>query len=207
MVLGGIIAGGALAGGLGFLGNQQANDIRDTERQINQSFEDTLRGAFQSDPLLNQILGGLAGLQGQPFDADEAFLRGKEQLDLTRQRREFDALRQLAAFGFDQGGAQQQYVNQALGQQQGFEQGALRNLVDETAIQARPQALLGDFNLFTSILGNTLGLGGAAGILGNRAPAPAPPATTMGGQTGGFGNLRYAFDQFNQQQSAQQPFF
>lgn len=172
MVLG-VLAGAAISGGLGYLGNQQANDIRDTEREINLKFEESLRGAFQTDPLLNQLLGGLAGLQGQPFDADEAFERGQEQLSLTRQRREFDALRQLAAFGFDQGGAQEQFANRALGQQEGFETGALRNLVDTTAIQARPQALLGDFNLFTSLLGNSLGIGGQAGLLGNRVPSQA----------------------------------
>ena len=165
-----LAAGAALGGGLSFLEGRQQDDARDSDRQINQQFQNVLRGAFQNDPLLNQILGSLSGQQGAIFNPDDVFEAGQEQIGLTKKRREFDALRQLAAQGFDAGGDQQQFFNNAAGQQEGFENSNLRDSVDLAFQQLNPQQQQQDFDLFSGLLGQTLGTGAAGGVLGQRAP-------------------------------------
>jgi len=164
-VLAGLVVGGAA----GAFDNDQRADARRQERSIENSTRATLRAAFQNDPLMQRILGALEQNQGAPFDPNEIFEIGQEQLGKVRERREFDSLRSLAATGIDQGSAQSEFFDRALQQQQGLEQQALRQTVDSAAIQARPQALTEGFGLGAQLLSERLGIGANLGILGQDA--------------------------------------
>lgn len=155
-------------------------ETRDLAREIDRATEDTLRGAWQSDPLMNLILGSYSKYQGQPFNADEVYNQGAAQIEKVRQRRGFDAMRQLAQFGFGGDQSQMGYAGQMLDQSQNYQNAALREMVDMAAIQNRPERLASGFTQFTNMLGQNLGTGAQLGILGNRSKRSTLSALAQG---------------------------
>jgi hypothetical protein len=156
------------------IGGSQAKEGMRQGRNIQRSFDSTLRAAYQNDPLMNMILGSLTKYQGAAFDPQELYQRGTEQIEKVRQRREFDAQRMLAQQGLAGDVGQGQYASRALGVAQQGQNQALSDLITQASIQERPQRLGEDFGALTSLLGQNLSAGANLGILGQVAATPPP---------------------------------
>lgn len=173
-------------------------ETRDLGREIDRATEDSLRAAWHADPLMNMILGSFSKYQDRTFDPDEVYQQGAAQIEKVRQRREFDALRNLAQFGFGGDQAQAGFASQMLNQSQGYQNAALRDLVDQASIQDRPERMASGFTQFTNMLGQNLGIGAQLGVLGDRTPRsnvfPRVVESVFGQPPGGYqGDLQYRY--------------
>lgn len=160
------IGGGILGGGLQALGGNAADDARDAERARRNALDNQFRSFFQSDPLMERLLGGLANPKmGQPFDVGEVTEAGQQQLGYLRQRKQFDALRSLARGGFDPGGAQMTAMNRQLNNQQNLADQQMQTNVQAMYSQQLPQAQQAALQSFLGALGPTMQLGAQMGAL------------------------------------------
>jgi len=185
----GIIAGA----GMSAFGADQEDKARDSQRRMNRAFTNTLRGAYQNDPLLNQILGSMGSNLGQPFDQNAALARGYEQIGGVQQRRTFDAMRRLARQGFDAGGAQMQQFQQQNQQAASADIGALRDMVAMQYEMQKPQVMMQQLGQFLQGTAGTLGTGAQFGVLGNAAPKRRPqPLRNPGYANGSMSGQNFA---------------
>lgn len=185
----GIIAGA----GMSAFGADQEDKARDSQRRMNRAFTDTLRGAYQNDPLLNQILGSMGSNLGRPFDQNAALASGYEQIGGVQQRRTFDAMRRLARQGFDAGGAQMQQFQRQNQQTASADIGALRDMVAMQYEMQKPQVMMQQLGQFLQGTAGTLGTGAQFGVLGNIAPKRIPqPLRNPGYANGSMSGQNFA---------------
>ena len=169
-----VFAAGGIGAGISAFAGDREDKARDSQRRMQRAFTDTLRGAYQNDPLLNQILGSMGSNLGRPFDQNAALASGYEQIGGVQQRRTFDAMRRLARQGFDAGGAQMQQFQQQNQQAASADIGALRDMVSMQYEMQKPQVMMQQLGQFLQGTAGTLGTGAQFGVLGNMAPKRRP---------------------------------
>lgn len=115
-----------LGAGLSYLSGKSQADMARNMQNTRFGFQDQLKNQFALDPLMQMAM---RNVNQQGADPREVLSRGMEQIQAVNRRRDFDAQRNLAQYGFQPGSPQTDYMNQMQGQATQSAQDQLRGLV------------------------------------------------------------------------------
>jgi hypothetical protein len=117
----------ALGAGLSYLSGKSQADMAQGMQNTQFGFQQQLANQFALDPLMQMAM---RNVNQQGFNPKEVLSRGMDQIQGVQRRRDFEASRNLAQYGFQPGSPQTDFMQQAQQQSTQNAQDQLRGLVN-----------------------------------------------------------------------------